>query len=217
MLNVTMRPTTTIRVLRPWLRRAHGRTWPLALARHLLRSQRRVRRTPRARRRDDEAKCVRALALLPAIYLEWRERFPGPTTELMHGLLNAVLEAERGRVCHEPGFPEESAPRARWHAFFGRITSEGSAAFNEEECLSVQTERFHVRVRRCLFAELAQALGLPELARMACDANLSCCGRLLPGYEFHRNHSERQTLGYGFPYCDYVWEREEPPAQASRP
>jgi hypothetical protein len=193
--------------LRPVLRRPYGWRWPLALARCALRSRRLVRRTRWADRRDEEARYVRALALWPAVYLDLRGRLAEHTSGSVRELMAALFDVENERIARRARLFEIPDSRERWHVFFDRAILQGFGAFNENECLSVESDRFHFRVFRCVFAELATEVGVPELARMACDLNVAFYGRLLLPHEFHRNGSSRNTLAYGHPYCEYVWER----------
>ncbi len=188
------------------LRRLYGRSWPLALARCLLRARGLAARTRWAGRRDEEARQVRVLALLPAFCLDLRDRLGERATEATRELTSAAFEAENARILAESGLSAIAEPRERWHAFFERVLVGGRRAFDETECLSLESERFHVRVFRCLFAEAAAEMGLPELARMACDLEVPFYERLLPTHEFHRNGTGANTLAYGHVCCEYVWE-----------
>jgi hypothetical protein len=192
--------------VRSGLARHYGWRWPLALARCGVRWRTLVGQTRWAGRDDEEARHVRALALIPAVYLILRERLGAAALEVTRELAAAVLAAANARLAREASWSELRDPRARWHAFFDRVVARGVGAFNESECLSVEVERFHLRVRRCVFADLARDIGLPELARMTCDLAVPFCRELLPSYEFRRNGSLESTLAYGHPHCDYLWE-----------
>jgi hypothetical protein len=202
------------RVARPALRRFHGRIWPLALARGVLRARSLVRATHWADRRDGEARHVRALALLPALCLDARERGGEAARSFVHDLAQAFVEAENGRIAQEAGLPGISDPRQRWHAFIERAVAQGIGAFNENEFLSVEADRYHLRIVRCVLAELASETGVPELARTTCDLSAAFHSRLLPSHEFSRGGSMRNTLAYGHPCCEYVWQRRDPAAMA---
>jgi hypothetical protein len=213
--------------LRAVLVRHYGWLWPLALVRCAVRWRTLFGQTRWAGRDDDEARQVRALALIPAVYLMLRERLGASALALTQELAAGVLAAANARLAREVTWPATGDPRARWHAFFDRAVARGVGAFNESECLSVDLERFQFRVRRCLFADIARDIGLPELARMTCDLAVPFCRELLPSYAFRRNGSPESTLAYGHPHCDYVWEPKDaagaaasepaPSTEASRP
>lgn len=197
------------RVACPVLRRYHGRSWPLALLRGALRARRLVRTTSWGGRSDGEARQVRVLALLPALCLDVRERLGQRGEGFARELARAFVEAENGRIAREVGLDGISDARQRWHAFIERAIGEGVGAMNENEFLSVETDRYHLRVVRCIVAELAGEAGVPELAHAACELSAEFHGRLLPSHEFSRGSSPRNTLAHGHPYCEYVWERRE--------
>jgi len=198
--------------VRAVLARHYGWRWPLAFARCAVRWRTLVRQTRWAGRHDDEAKHVRALALIPAVYLVLRERIGPPALDVARELASSILASASERLARDASWSALRDPRARWHAFFERTVARGVGAFNESECLSVEVERFHLRVRRCVFADLAGDIGLPELARMTCDLAVPFCRELLPSHNFRRNGSLESTLAYGHPHCDYLWEPKDAPA-----
>ena len=193
--------------VRPVLRAAYGRAWPVALARSLFRARRLVRRTRWGGRHDEEARHVRALAIVPAVCLELDARPGGPAAETVSGLIRAVLDVEGARLEREAGLARIRNARERWHAFFERGLVRGLRGFDESECLSLQEDRFHVRVFRCVFAELAQETGVPALAQALCAAHADSYARVFPAFAFHRNGSPAHTLAHGHSCCEYVWER----------
>jgi len=197
------------RVLRTALRQFYGRAWPLALFRSFLRGRKLIRSTRWADGKDEESRFVGALAVLPALYFDACRRSGDGALDLLRAVIAALLEAQYQRLARRARLPEIADPSARWHAFFGHAALEGPDAFNENECLSVEAERFHLRVRRCLYAEFAEETGAPELGRLLCDVRAPLCARLLPSHEFSRAGSSRHTLAYGHPCCEYVWERSE--------
>ncbi len=205
-------------LLRVTLARHFGWRWPLALLRCFVRWRSLFAQTHWAGRSDDEARHVRALALIPAVYLVLRDRLGAEALAVTRQLATTILASENARIVREPSWAGLSDPRARWHAFFERAVARGVGAFNETECVSVDEERFHLRIRRCVFADLARDTGLPELARMTCDLAVPFCRDLLPAYDFRRNGSSESTLAYGHPHCDYLWEpKEAAPAVAQPP
>jgi hypothetical protein len=198
-----------LRAIRPVLQRYCGRSWPFVLGQALWRRRGLIRHTRWAERHDAEARFAQGLTLLPALAIVLGARLGARTPEALRELVLAALEGRRARA-GSPRLPTGPADaRACWHAHFDRGVLQGVGAFNETECLSLDIERFHVRVLRCLFSELALDLGLPELAQSACAASGVFNAQVLPGHDFHRGGSERHTLAYGHPFCDYVWELRE--------
>jgi hypothetical protein len=200
--------------MRGALRRFYGRSWPLAVFRSLRRSRKLIRSTRWAGRKDEESRFVRALAFFPALYFDACDRDAARALDLVREMMAAVLEAQHARLTRRARLSEMADPSARWHAFFGRAALEGLDAYNENECLSVEAERFHLRVQRCLSAELAEETGAPELGRLLCDVRARFCARLLPSHEFGRAGSSRHTLAHGHTCCEYVWERPDSEALA---
>ncbi len=202
---------STLSAVWPVLWRAYGWRWPLALVRGLARSRALFRTTHWAVRTDAEARLVRGLTLLPALAHDLEASQGEKDKDVARSLVAAVLDVEARRVAHRAGLASIDDPAERWHAFYEHGIVQGPAGFNESACLSVEADRFHVRVRRCVFAELAREAGQGELGQMLCDLAAPVCARLLPSHDFHRNGPSRCTLAYGHTHCDYVWDRRRVP------
>lgn len=191
--------------MRPVLKRAYGWRWPMALVRALLSVPRLMSRTRWAGRKDAEARYVRTLAFLPALCLDLKRRL-GDRAPVVN-LVAAVVNAAHEQASRTAGLHHLADPCERWHAYFDRMLVRGAGAYNENECVSLDPQRFHARVYRCVFAELAQETGVPELGGLVCDLDISFHQRLFPTFQFHRNGSVRNTLAHGGVCCEYVWER----------
>jgi hypothetical protein len=87
----------------------------------------------------------------------------------------------------------------------------------EIEVLQQSEEVFDFNVTRCRYAELYQALGVPELgAVFSCNRDGALIEGFNPGVEFTRT----QTIMQGAPYCDFRYHLrpqpitlEDPPAR----
>lgn len=68
-------------------------------------------------------------------------------------------------------------------------------------------DAFSFNVTRCRYAELYQALGIPELgAVMSCNRDWSLIQGFNPDIELERT----QTIMQGAPYCDFRYRRRQP-------
>ena len=119
----------------------------------------------------------------------------------------AAVQAANAIETEASGLENIHDPRERWHAYFERCLIQGVGAFNENECLIIEAERFHYRVWRCVYHELMRTAGVPQLATVVCDLDVPYHNRLFPSFAFHRGDSERNTLAYGNRWCDYVWDQ----------
>jgi hypothetical protein len=213
MLHTTRLLLPTLFAARSVLRRGYGWRWPFALARCVRASRGLLRTTRWGVRSDAEARFVSVLTLFPAILLDARRHFGKDADGLARDLLKIVLDFQARRIAAD--LAATVGAHERWHAFADRAVLQGIGAFNETECLSVDGDRFHLRVHRCLFADLALDTGVLELAQILCDLGAAACGRLLSSYEFHRNGPAHETLAFRHTHCDYVWESREPVALAA--
>lgn len=74
----------------------------------------------------------------------------------------------------------------------------------ELEVLEQSEERFDFNVRRCRYAELYQALGIPELgAALSCNRDFS----LIEGFNPDISLSRTQTIMEGAEYCNFRYRK----------
>ena len=80
----------------------------------------------------------------------------------------------------------------------------------EMEVLEQSAERFYFNARRCRYAEMYHALGIPELGRvLSCSRDYALVEGFNPAIHLERT----QTLLEGAQYCDFRYEvrRDEAP------
>lgn len=93
-----------------------------------------------------------------------------------------------------------------------RHFSESMAAWKKDnameiEVLELNRERYAFDVTRCRYAEMYQALGIPELgALLSCSRDFS----LIEGFNPEVSLTRTQTLLQGAPCCDFRFERKRP-------
>ncbi|MBK8797034.1 MAG: L-2-amino-thiazoline-4-carboxylic acid hydrolase [Anaerolineales bacterium] len=75
----------------------------------------------------------------------------------------------------------------------------------EIEVLAQDEDHFNFDVTRCRYAELYQALGIPELgAVLSCNRDWALIQGFNPAVELTRT----QTIMQGAPYCDFRYRRQ---------
>ena len=73
----------------------------------------------------------------------------------------------------------------------------------EMEMLEQNETRFSFNVRRCRYAEMYRALGIPELgALLSCNRDAS----LVEGFNSEIKLTRTQTIMEGAPFCDFRYE-----------
>jgi hypothetical protein len=72
------------------------------------------------------------------------------------------------------------------------------------EVLALNDERYDFNVMRCRYAELYNALGIPELgALLSCNRD----GAFIEGFNTDIELTRTQTIMQGAPYCDFRYRR----------
>lgn len=71
------------------------------------------------------------------------------------------------------------------------------------DVLEANVSRFFFNVRRCRYAEMYQALGIPELGEiLSCNRDYALIAGFNPAVELQRT----QTIMEGAPYCDFRYQ-----------
>lgn len=90
--------------------------------------------------------------------------------------------------------------------FQQQANREGSTRLNTMEIVEASERRYEFRVTRCLFYELFDGLGVPELTTIFCSIDNAIFNSYLPEkLVFHRNGIDK-TLVSGNSYCEFVIE-----------
>ena len=92
--------------------------------------------------------------------------------------------------------------------------AESLAAWKKNDAMHLEVlvqddQRFEFNVTRCRYADMYQALGIPELgAVLSCNRDHA----LIQGFNPDIRLERTQTIMEGAPYCDFRFRRSSPPA-----
>jgi hypothetical protein len=91
-------------------------------------------------------------------------------------------------------------------AYQQRTSREGPTRWNEMHILEQSEHKYEFRVSRCMFHDLYNQLGMPELTRLMCEVDNAIFNAYLPEQiAFHRN-GPGNRLSDGAPECHFVLE-----------
>lgn len=89
-----------------------------------------------------------------------------------------------------------------------RVNQSGLTRWNTLEVVWNGDRRFELKVTRCLYHELTQAVGVPELTKIICQIDNAAFNSYLPDeVRFHRG-GPRHRIADGAKECRFVLERE---------
>jgi hypothetical protein len=92
----------------------------------------------------------------------------------------------------------------------------GIVRWNTMEVLERSPKLFELRITRCLFHELATALGVPELTPVVCQIDNAFFNSYLPGEVLYHRGGPRRRIADGAKECNFIWERKTAPAPETR-
>ncbi len=158
-------------------------------------------------RDDAEAKYVKSIALLPAIYLRLKAEFPeSATMKAMNEIVIKVSWSVDLRFIKKHKLLSIENSFTRWRKYRNKLASEGFGLFNDIRDVEVTEQKMHYIVYRCIFHDFMSRTGVPELTRLICDYDKLCQAKLFPELEFDRNGAPENTLGHGSDCCHYLWQ-----------
>ncbi len=86
------------------------------------------------------------------------------------------------------------------------VSKTGPTRWNTLEVMARTPTRFEIRITRCLYHELAQSLGIPEITPIVCQIDNAAFNSYVPdGIVFDRGGPNRR-IADGKSECNFVWE-----------
>lgn len=168
------------------------------------------RKTGWAEKKDKEAKFVKSLMILSALYLELKKKIKKKEAlKVMKDIIMEVayfIDYSNAKKSLLFSIPD---PFERWIRYRSGLITDGFGLYNEIEDIYVSGERIHYIVKRCVFHDAFLAADTPELTRFICDYDQTIHSLLFGEFYFDRNGSWKNTIGYGEEICHYVWKQKE--------
>ena len=86
------------------------------------------------------------------------------------------------------------------------INKTGTTKWNTLEVVERTGGRFHVRVTRCLYHELATSLGAPEITPIVCQIDNAVFNSYLPEKMIFHRGGVNHRIADGNNECQFIWE-----------
>jgi hypothetical protein len=90
-----------------------------------------------------------------------------------------------------------------------RVNQTGLTRWNTLEVVEHGDRRFELKVTRCLYHELAKALGVPELTPIVCQIDNAAFNSYLPDQVLFHREGPKHRIADGAKECRFVLELEE--------
>lgn len=88
-----------------------------------------------------------------------------------------------------------------------RVNQTGLTRWNTLEVVEHEPRRFELKVTRCLYHELATALGIPEITPIVCQIDNAAFGSYLPDRVLFHRGGPGHRIADGAPACRFVLEQ----------
>lgn len=200
-----------INSMRSILKRHIGSAWMPLLAKSFTQSDRLLANTRWNGRKDDEARHVKSISPLAAIYFNLQEKLGKEKALEISGevIIKASLEADYSFM-KKYKMHKIKDPFERWKKYRKALACEEK--FNETQDIEVSECRLHYIVKRCIYNDFFTEVGAPELTGFICESDrIFFSDMLFRDLNFHRGDSWRNTIGYGSETCCYIWEPKREP------
>jgi L-2-amino-thiazoline-4-carboxylic acid hydrolase len=86
------------------------------------------------------------------------------------------------------------------------VSKTGPTRWNTLEVLDRTARRFEVRVTRCMYHELAQSLGIPEITPVVCQIDNAAFNSYLPDSIVFNRGGPNRRIADGKLECNFIWE-----------
>ena len=86
------------------------------------------------------------------------------------------------------------------------VSKTGPTRWNTLEVVDRTPRRFEIRVTRCLYHELAQSLGIPEITPVVCQIDNAAFNSYLPDWIMFNRGGPNRRIADGKSECNFVWE-----------
>jgi hypothetical protein len=196
--------------VRTVLRTELGVQWPIVLLRAVGKSRALFRRTDWADRGGAEAGFVRRLALPAALYsliLELPRIDQADALRIVGAMILEVGCREQWNHLASMETPEQGG-MARLMAFHDLMDDRGAPRFNTRIYKEKTASRCHFVIIRCVFMDFFAAVNAPELTRFFCEVDRRFFPDAFPDIGFHRGDTWENTIAYGKPECEFVFEKK---------
>lgn len=196
--------------VRAVLRKGLGAQWLTVLLKAVGKSGALFRRTDWAASGGAEASFVRRLALPAAVYsliLDMPRFGKEDALRIVGGMILDVGCREQWNHLESMEMAERGG-MARLMAFHDLMDDRGAPQFNTRIYREKTASRCHFVIVRCVFVDFFTAVNAPELARFFCKVDRRFFPDAFPDFRFHRGDTWENTIAYGKPECEFVFEKK---------
>ena len=183
-----------------------GWRWPFFIIKCLFKKKSAFKKTHWATLKNEEAKLMESLSLGVVIYQELQKKTnEEKALNMMRKIIIPFAFAQVDELLH-PLRVSYKEPMKVLIEYLKKVDNEGVGRFCEREQVN-DNKRCHRIVKKCPFHDFHVETGVPELTQLFCETDIEFYTKSFPEFEFHRNGSWKNTIGYGKDACEFVFEK----------
>jgi len=182
-----------------------GWLWPFFIIKCFLKKKSAFNKTNWASKENDEAKLMESLSLGVVIYKELKKKTN--QEKALNMMRNIIIPFAFNQVDEllQPLRIAHKEPMQVLLGYLRRVDNEGVGKFCEREQENDENS-CHRAVKKCPFHDFHIETGVPELTQIFCETDIVFYTKCFPEFNFHRNGSWENTIGYGKNECEFVFE-----------
>ena len=138
--------------IKPVLKTYTGTFWFFFLIKSSFKGAALFKETRWHHKKDNEAKFVKSMMLMPGFYLGFKKKYPpDKALEIMNELIKIISHTFDTDTSKKNFIFTIEDPFERWLKYRSTLIAEGFGAYNDVEDVYISRSRMHYIVKRCIF------------------------------------------------------------------
>ncbi|KAF5423579.1 MAG: L-2-amino-thiazoline-4-carboxylic acid hydrolase [Candidatus Methanocomedens sp.] len=194
-------------IIKQELKKELGWTWLFFLLKCSILSKGLFNKSKWGKMKNAESEFLKPYAIVVMFYTILKEKFGKDKAFLiMRNIIVPVGCIQQNALLDEINLSDEE-PMKRLMAFNNLMDKKGATQFNDREYVKKDENVCHFKIRRCVFKDFFDSLGVSELTELFCEVDKEFFIPGFPKLKVHRGSSWENTLAYGKSECDFIFER----------
>jgi len=195
-------------IIKNVLKKEFGWRWLFFLIKSSIYGNKLFKTTKWGKNKDEaESKFLKSYAIVAALYIKLKKKFEKEKAfYIMKNIIVPVGCIQQNALLAETNLPDDK-PMIKLMAFNNLMDKKGAAKFNEREYVKKQENICHYKIKKCVYKDFFNSLGVLELTEFFCEVDKKFFIPAFPKFKVHRGSSWENTIAYGKPECDFIFEK----------
>lgn len=158
-------------------------------------------------RSDAESEFLKPYAIVAALYIKLKNKLGNERAySVMRNIVVPIGCNQQNTLLDETGLSDD-IPMKRLMAFNDLMDKKGATQFNERVYVKTNESVCQFKIKRCIYKVFFDSLGVSELTKLFCEVDREFFIPAFPKFKVHRGSSWENTLAYGKPECNFIFEK----------